>query len=37
LLMAVSHYRLRQGVIVEDITVFDEVAVLRQILGGLGA
>lgn len=37
LLMAISHYRLRGGAIVEDRTVFDEVAVLRQILGGLGA
>ena len=36
-LMAVSHYRLRDGVIVADITVFDECAVLRQIVGGLGA
>ena len=37
LVMAVSHYRLRGGAIVEDVTVFDEVAVLRQIAGGLGA
>ncbi len=37
LVMAVSHTRLRGGRIVEDITVFDEVAVLRQIAGGLGA
>lgn len=37
LLMAVSHYRLRGGAIVEDVTIFDEVAVLRQIAGGLGA
>jgi SnoaL-like polyketide cyclase len=37
LIMAVSHYRLRGGLIVEDITVFDELAVLRQICGGLGA
>jgi SnoaL-like polyketide cyclase len=37
LIMAVSHYRLRHGLIVEDITVFDELAVLRQIAGGLGA
>ncbi len=37
LIMAVSHYRLRAGLIVEDITVFDELAVLRQIAGGLGA
>lgn len=37
LIMAVSHYRLRAGRIVEDVTVFDELAVLRQIAGGLGA
>lgn len=37
LVMAVSHYRLRGGLIVEDITVFDELAVLRQLCGGLGA
>ncbi|WP_375396670.1 ester cyclase [uncultured Sphingomonas sp.] len=37
LLMAVSHYRLRAGSIVEDTTVFDEVAAMRQIAGGLGA
>jgi len=36
-LLAVSHYRLRGGLIVEDATVFDEVSVLRQIAGGLGA
>ncbi|HLL09693.1 MAG TPA: ester cyclase [Rubrivivax sp.] len=32
-----SHYVLRQGRIVRDQTVFDELAVLRQVLGGLGA
>ena len=37
LIMAVSHYQLRGGLIVEDVTVFDELAVLRQIRGGLGA
>jgi hypothetical protein len=36
-LLGVSHYRLRNGLVVEDSTVFDEVAVLRQIAGGLGA
>jgi len=36
LVMAISHYRLRAGMIVEDLTVFDELAVLRQICGGLG-
>ena len=35
--LAVSHYRLRAGLIVEDTTVFDEVSMLRQIAGGLGA
>ena len=37
LILAVSHFRLRHSVVVEDITVFDELAVLRQIAGGLGA
>lgn len=37
LVMAISHYRVRSGAIVEDLTVFDELAVLRQIAGGLGA
>jgi predicted ester cyclase len=37
LISAVSHYRLRRGAIVEDVTIFDELAVLRQISGGLGA
>ncbi len=37
LIMAVSHYRIRSGAIVEDQTVFDELAVLRQVAGGLGA
>ena len=37
LVMAISHYRLRAGIIVEDVTVFDELAVLRQVAGGLGA
>lgn len=37
LLMAVSHYRLRGGRVIEDITVFDEVSMLRQASGGLGA
>lgn len=36
-LMAVSHYRLRGARIIEDTTVFDELALLRQIAGGLGA
>lgn len=37
LVLAVSHYVLRGSRIVEDVTVFDELAVLRQIAGGLGA
>ena len=37
LLLAISHYRLRAGLIVEDRTVFDEVAAMRQAAGGLGA
>ncbi len=37
LVMAISHYRLRAGVITEDVTVFDELAVLRQVAGGFGA
>lgn len=37
LIMAVSHYRIEQGAIAEDVTVFDELAVLRQVAGGLGA
>jgi len=36
-LLAVSHYRLRGGLVIEDATVFDELSVLRQIAGGLGA
>ena len=35
LIMAISHYRLRAGAVIEDVTVFDELAVLRQIAGGL--
>ena len=37
LIMAVSHFRIREGAIVEDATVFDELAILRQVSGGLGA
>lgn len=36
-LLAVSHYRIRAGLAIEDATVFDEVSMLRQIAGGLGA
>jgi hypothetical protein len=37
LVLAVSHYVLRAGRIVQDITVFDELAILRQVRGGLDA
>jgi hypothetical protein len=37
LVLAMSHYVLRGSRIVQDITVFDELAVLRQVRGGLGA
>ena len=37
LILGVSHYRVRDGRVVEDVTVFDELAVLRQLAGGLGA
>jgi hypothetical protein len=36
-ILAISHYRLRGERIIEDFTVIDEVGVLRQSLGGLGA
>ena len=37
LIIAVSHYRVRGPLVIEDTTVFDELAVLRQVCGGLGA
>ena len=37
LVLGVSHYRLRNGRVLDDVTVFDELAVLRQLAGGLGA
>lgn len=37
LILAISHYRLRGGRVIEDISCFDEVPVLRQVEGGLGA
>lgn len=37
LVLAISHFKVRAGVAVEEITVFDELSVLRQVLGGLGA
>ena len=36
-LLAISHYRLRAGLVMDDRTVFDEVAALRQVAGGLGS
>lgn len=36
-ILAVSHFRVREGLVVEEATVFDEVSILRQIYGGLGA
>ena len=36
-ILAISHYRLRGARIIEDFTVIDEVGVLRQVFGGLGA
>ena len=35
-ILAVSHYRVRAGLVIEDATVFDELSILRQIAGGLG-
>ena len=34
-ILAVTHWRIAHGMIVDDVTVFDEVALLRQIEGGL--
>lgn len=34
-IMAVSHWRIEAGVITRDVTIFDEIALLRQIEGGL--
>lgn len=36
LILGISHYRMRGGRILEDVTVFDDLAILRQIAGGLG-
>jgi SnoaL-like polyketide cyclase len=36
-ILAISHYRLRGNRVIEDFTVIDEVGVLRQVAGGLGA
>lgn len=36
LVLAISHYRMRNGRILEDFTVIDEVGVMRQAFGGLG-
>jgi predicted ester cyclase len=34
-ILGVTHWRIAGGVIVDDVTVFDEVALMRQIEGGL--
>jgi len=33
--LAVTHWRIVAGAIIDDVTIFDEVALLRQIEGGL--
>jgi predicted ester cyclase len=34
-ILAVTHWRIERGVIVDEVTVFDEVALMRQMEGGL--
>jgi hypothetical protein len=34
-ILAVTHWRVAHGVIVDEVTVFDEIALLRQMAGGL--
>ena len=34
-ILAVTHWRIANGVIVDEVTVFDEVALMRQMEGGL--
>ncbi len=34
-ILAVTHWRIENGVIVDEVTVFDEVALMRQMEGGL--
>jgi predicted ester cyclase len=34
-ILAVTHWRIEQGVIVDEVTIFDEVALIRQMEGGL--
>ena len=34
-ILAVTHWRIAHGVIVDEVTVFDEVALMRQMEGGL--
>lgn len=34
-ILAVTHWRIDRGVIVDEVTVFDEIALLRQLEGGL--
>ena len=35
LVLAITHFRLRSGLIIAEQTVFDELAILRQVSGGL--
>ena len=34
-ILAITHWRIAYGVIVDEVTVFDEVALMRQMEGGL--
>jgi predicted ester cyclase len=34
-ILAVTHWRIEHNVIVDEVTVFDEVALMRQMEGGL--
>ncbi len=34
-ILGVTHWRIAQGVIVDEVTIFDEVALMRQLEGGL--
>jgi hypothetical protein len=36
-ILGISHFRVRDGRLIEDFTVFDEIGVLRQAAGGFGA
>ena len=37
LILGITHARLRNGFIIEERTIFDDLAIARQMLGGLGA